>query len=95
MFKPIYGFGQFMLYSISIMKNLLLRKAKDIKGKAALEELRRAHFVIALLSAAFAFTLMFVTIYPVQLDTLLVSIATAFLLIIAAVSISIAFAIKR
>ena len=77
------------------MKNIFIRKAKDIKGKVALLELRRAHFVIALLSASFAFTLMFITIYPVQLDTMLVSIATAFLLIIAAVSISIAFAIKR
>ena len=77
------------------MKNMLFRKAKDIKGKVALEELRRAHFVIALLSASFAFTLMFVTIYPVQLDTLLVSMATAFLIIISAVSISIAFAVKR
>ncbi len=77
------------------MKNMLFRKTKDIKGKVALQELRQAHFVIALLAASFAFTLMFVTIYPVQLDTLLVSIATAFLLIIAAVAISIAFAIKR
>jgi len=76
------------------MKHTLLRRTKDIKGKVALRELRQAHLVIALLAISFAFTLMFVTIYPVQLDTLLVSIATAFLIIVAAVSICIAFALQ-
>lgn len=76
------------------MKNIFIRKSKDIKGKVALQELRRAHFVIALLAISFAFTLLFVTIYPVQLDTFLVSVATAFLIIIAAVSICISFAIQ-
>ena len=77
------------------MKHTLFQKSKNIKGKVALRELRRAHFVIALLSISFAFILIFITIYPVQLDTLLVSIAAAFLIIMAAVSISITFVLQE
>jgi ABC-type protease/lipase transport system fused ATPase/permease subunit len=82
-----------MVYS-DTMKKKLFTKHKDFKGKVALEELRRAHVVIALLSMALAFLMIIISIYPIQFDMMLSSVAAALLIIVTAVSLSIAFAIK-
>ncbi len=76
------------------MKNTWLRRTKDFKGKVALEELKRAHIIIALLSVSLAFVIISNSIYPVQLDSLLSAVVSALLVIVAAISLSIALAIK-
>lgn len=75
------------------MKITLFHSKKDIKAKAALQELRRAHAIIALLASTLAFLIIITSLYPIQLDTILAGIAAALLIVVAAVSISIIFAI--
>ncbi|MBC7512648.1 hypothetical protein H7142_03250 [Candidatus Saccharibacteria bacterium] len=76
------------------MTQTLLRTQKDFKGKIALQELRRAHAIIALLSGSLSFILIIMSLYPVQLDSVLALVAAALLILIAAISVSIAFGIK-
>lgn len=76
------------------MKKTLFRTTKDFKGKVALVELKRAHFIIALLATALAFVIVASTYYPIKLDHLLTAVAAALLIIVAAMSLSIAFSIK-
>lgn len=76
------------------MKKKLFRTTKDFKGNVALAELRRAHFIIALLATALAFVIIASTYYPIQLDHFLTAVAAALLIIVAAISLSIAFSIK-
>ena len=75
------------------MKKTWFQARKGFKGKVALQELRRAHIIIALLSFSLAFLVIISSLYPIQLDTFLSSIASALLIIIAAISISTVLAI--
>ena len=76
------------------MKNTWLRRTKDFKGKVALEELKRAHIIIALLSTSLAFVIISSSIYPIQLDSTLSAVVSALLVIVAGISLSISVAIK-
>ncbi|MEO5950345.1 MAG: hypothetical protein ABIQ04_02760 [Candidatus Saccharimonadales bacterium] len=76
------------------MKKTWFHTRKDFKGKVALQELKRAHIIIALLSISLAFIILVMSVYPIQFDVLLASIVSALLIITTAVSLSIAFTIK-
>lgn len=82
-----------MLYS-KAMKKLWFNTHKEFKGKVALAELKRAHLIITLLSMSLAFIIIIMSLYPVQVDTLLAALASALLIIVAAISLSIALMIK-
>lgn len=71
------------------------RKIKDIKGTVAIAELRRAHYIIAVLSVAFVFILIVNMLMPLEFDVLLGSIASALLLIVAGSSLFTALALRR
>lgn len=68
---------------------------KDIKGKVAIAELRRAHYIITMLAGVFSVFLIFTMIDVFVVDVLLGSIAVALLLIVAAASLATAVALKR
>ena len=71
------------------------KKAKDIKGKVAIAELRRAHLIIAILAMAFVFMLILSIAHPLQFDLWLGSVASALLLIVAAVSLATAVSLRK
>jgi len=71
------------------------KSVKDIKGKVALDELRRAHWIITILSAALAFVIVLGTYQPIQFDTTLGAIATVLLIVVAAVSATVAIAVGQ
>lgn len=75
--------------------NLFPRRIKDIKGKAAVAELRRAHYIIVILSAAFAFQLIMNMYLPLQFDVLLGSTAAALILLVAGTSLATAIGLPR
>lgn len=69
------------------MNNYLLpKKAKDIKGAVAVAELRRAHYIIAMLAIAFAAMIGFTTAFEVQFDAVLGAAVVVLLLLVAGVS---------
>ena len=77
------------------MKNIRhLRNKKDFKGKVALEELQRAHWIIVILAMALSFVLILEMFNAFQLDIVLGSIATTLLILVAAVSASIAIYLR-
>ncbi len=71
------------------------KRAKDIKGKVAIAELRRAHAIIAVLAVAFAIIIGLVTAYQVQLNPALGSAAMFLLLVVAAISTATAYLLRR
>lgn len=71
------------------------KKTKDIKGKVAIAELRRAHLIIAILAMAFVFMLILSIAHPLQFDLWMGSIASALLLIVAGVSLATAIALQK
>ena len=71
------------------------KQAKDIKGKVAIAELRRAHYIIVMLAAAFAVMIGLTTTFQVQLNASLGYTAMALLLIVAAVSCATAYLLRR
>lgn len=77
------------------MEHFLPKTAKDIKGKVALAELRRAHYIIVGLALSFAAMLWFATINEVQFDALLGAIAIVLLLLVAAVSARTIYALNK
>lgn len=80
------------MYS-SDMKIKHPRTVKDFKGKVALEELRRAHWIIVILALALAFLIMVTIMQPLEFDIFLGSVAAGLLLLVAAVSAAIALRI--
>lgn len=76
-------------------KQLRPRSVKDIKGKVAIAELQRAHYIITLLSGVFSVFLIFAMTDVFVVDALLGSIAVALLLIVAASSLATAIALKK
>jgi len=75
------------------MKTKHPRTVKDFKGKVALEELRRAHWIIVILALALAFLIIVTILQPLEFDIVLGSIAAGLLLLVAAVSAAIALRI--
>ena len=77
------------------MNTLLPKKAKDIKGAVAIAELRRAHYIIVILSVAFAVMIGFVSAYEVQFDALFAAAAVVMLMIVAFVSLATALVLRK
>lgn len=77
------------------MNKHLPKKAKDIKGSVAIAELRRSHYIIALLALSLAATLVFMSTYQVQFDWLLTSIVTMMLVVVATVSLATIYALRQ
>lgn len=71
------------------------KKTADIKGKVAIAELRRAHFIIAILAMSFVFMLILNISRPLQFDLWLGSTASALLIIVAAVSLVTAISLRK
>ena len=71
------------------------KKSSDIKGKVAIAELRRAHYIIAILAMAFVFMLIMSMLQPLQFDLWMGSVASALLLIVSAVSLATAIALRK
>ena len=76
-------------------KTLRPRSLKDIKGKVAIAELQRAHYIITLLAGVFSVFLIFTMIDVFVVDMILGSIAVALLLIVASASLATAVALKK
>lgn len=65
------------------------------KNKKTLDELKRAHFIIALLSFSFAFLLVTASLQPFTFDVTLSLIASLLLVIMAAISTVVALALSK
>lgn len=76
------------------MAHKFLKTTKDFKGKVALEELRRAHVVIVLLSLSMTFLLV-VSADVLNVNGWLVTVASVLLLATASISASVALVISR
>lgn len=59
---------------------------KDIKGKVAIAELRRAHFIIVMLAVSLAFCVMLASLNLFMVDVFLGALLAALLIIVAAFS---------
>lgn len=70
------------------------RRIKDIKGKVAIAELRRAHYIITVLSLAFVLLLVINMLLPLQFDALLGTIASVLLIIVSGASLFTALALR-
>ena len=77
------------------MNKLFPKNAKDIKGPVAIAELRRAHYIITLLSIAFAGVMWFVTAFEVQFNAALGAVAVLLLVLVAIVSITTALVLRK
>ncbi len=76
------------------MKNKFLKTTKDFKGKVLIEELKRAHIIIALLSLSLL-ALLDVSASTFMLSTWLIVVANVLLLIVALISILIALKLSK
>lgn len=83
-----------MVYSKD-MKIKHPRTVKDFKGKVALEELQRAHWIIMVLALALAFLVVVAVVQPLRFDAVLGTVAVILLILVAAVSASIALYINK
>lgn len=77
------------------MNKFLPKKAKDIKGPVAVAELRRAHYIIAILSVSFAIIIAFVSVFEIQFDAVLGLMAIIMLGLLATVSLGTAFVLGK
>ncbi len=77
------------------MNKHLPKKAKDIKGKVAIAELVRAHWIVALLALSFALLVVYASLYEVQLDRVLSLIVAGLLVLVAAVSLATIYALAK
>lgn len=77
------------------MNKYLPKKATDIKGPVAIAELRRAHYIIAMLAVSFAGMIALGTAYELQFSAPLGIIAVILLLAVTAVSLGTAIVLKR
>ena len=75
-------------------KTLRPRTIKDIKGKMAIAELRRAHYIITVLSLAFIFILVVNMLMPLEFDVVLGTIASVLLFVVALSSFVTALALR-
>lgn len=76
------------------MKTKHLKTVKDFKGNVALDELRRAHWIIAVLALSLAFLIVLSIVQPLVFDMTLGFIAVGLLLLVAAISAGIALKIR-
>lgn len=77
------------------MNKYLPKKAKDIKGAVAIAELKRAHYIIAMLASAFAVMMGLSTAFEVQFDATLGLLVIVLLLFTAIVSLGTAFVLRK
>lgn len=77
------------------MNILLPRKSKDIKGAVAIAELRRAHYIIAMLAVAFAVMMGLASAFEVQFDATLGILVISMLLFVAIVSLGTAYILRK
>jgi len=77
------------------MNIFLPKTAKDIKGAVAIAELRRAHYIIAILSIAFGIMIAFVSAYEIQFDAILGLTVVCLLGVLAIVSLGTAFVLSK
>jgi len=77
------------------MHKYLPRKAADIKGAVALAELRRAHYIIAVLALGFAAVVCFVSLYEVRFNTVLGITAMLLLVFVGFISLATVFALRK
>lgn len=77
------------------MNKNLPKKAKDIKGKVALAELRRSHYIIVILALSFAATLGFVSVYEVRFNGVLAAIACVLLMLVTVASLATALVLRK
>jgi predicted membrane-bound dolichyl-phosphate-mannose-protein mannosyltransferase len=77
------------------MKKTLPKSAKDIKGKVAIAELRRAHYIIAMLAVMLALVLALTSTYEARPDAILSAIAIALLAIVAVTSLGTVIALNK
>lgn len=77
------------------MNKFLPRQAKDIKGAVAIAELKRAHYIIAMLAIAFAVMMALTSAFEVQFDATLGIIVIILLLFVAVVSLGTAYVLRK
>lgn len=77
------------------MNYFLPKKAKDIKGAIAIAELRRAHYIIAMLALAFAVMMGLASAFEVQFDATLGILVIIMLLFVAIVSLGTAYILRK
>jgi|GEM_PF-626292 len=77
------------------MNKYLPKKAKDIKGPVAVAELRRAHYIIAILSIAFAIIIAFVSVFEIKFDPALGVMAIILLGVLATISLGTALVLSK
>jgi hypothetical protein len=83
-----------LVYSDGMTKRLFI-KIQNVKGKAAKEELRRAHAIIGILSLSLAFLLVLGALQPLELEPVLALIAAALLGFVAVISLGIAYLLTK
>ena len=77
------------------MSKKVFLKINDIKGKAAKEELRRAHAIIGILSLSLAFLLVLGALQPLELEPVLAIIAAVLLGLVAVISLGISVLLTK
>ncbi|MDN5275632.1 MAG: hypothetical protein JWN33_281 [Candidatus Saccharibacteria bacterium] len=77
------------------MNKYLPQKAKDIKGPVAVAELRRAHYIIAMLALALSLMIVFVSLFETQFNVILSTVAVILLAFVAAVSLATVFVLRK
>lgn len=77
------------------MNKTLPRKITDIKGKVALAELWRTHYIITVLAFAFAFVLAMSMFEALEVDVILGTIAVVLLIILGLVSLGTALGLAK
>lgn len=81
-------------YSSGMSKSTYPRKVTDIKGKTAVNELRRAHWIIVVLALALAFIVTVGAGQEISFDGWLATVADVLLVLVALVSLATALRLK-
>ncbi len=71
------------------------KKAKDIKGAVAIAELRRAHYIVALLATMLAVMIGCVAAFELRFDPALAAIVIVLLAFVAVVSLGTAIVLRK
>ncbi len=77
------------------MNNTIPRKISHIKGKVVKEELRRAHYIIVILSVSLAFLVTVGIFQPLQYDAVFGSIGVILLVLVGLTSLVIALNLRK
>jgi hypothetical protein len=77
------------------MKHTLFRNKKEFKGKIVLEELKRAHLIIVILSLVIVIMLLAESTVELRFDPILSILASVLLLLMALISASIVLYLRK